>query len=132
LSDQKGNARASSVVETGREKTVGFPRGCIWSRNFVKGYRARNTKETAERIQKLHPQVKREIKQGIREFLVTPLAGQTLQFELVGLRAYRVRTYRIMYRLYDEESCFDIIFVGPRRNVYEELRTLLLSEHGRN
>ena len=98
----------------------------------MKGYRARYTKEAAERIRKLHPQVKREIKQGIRELLATPLVGHALQFELAGLRAYCVRTYRIIYRLYDEESCFDVIFVGPRRNVYEELRTLLLSEHGRN
>jgi mRNA interferase RelE/StbE len=98
----------------------------------MKGYRARYTKEAAERIRKLHPQVKREIKQGIRELLVAPLAGHALQFELAGLRAYRVRTYRIIYRLHDEESCLDVVFVGPRRNVYEELRTVLLSERGRN
>jgi mRNA interferase RelE/StbE len=98
----------------------------------MKGYRARYTKEAAERIRKLHPQVKREIKQAIRELLVAPLAGHALQFELAGLRAYRVRTYRIIYRLHDEESCLDVVFVGPRRNVYEELRTVLLSEHRRN
>jgi len=98
----------------------------------MKGSRARYTKEAAERIRKLHPQVKREIKQGIRELLVAPLAGHALQFELAGLRAYRVRTYRIIYRLHDEESCLDVVFVGPRRNVYEELRTVLLSEHRRN
>jgi addiction module RelE/StbE family toxin len=98
----------------------------------VKGYRARYTQEAAERIRKLHPQVKREIKQAIKELLVSPLAGHALQFELAGLRAYRIRTYRIIYRLNDDESCIDVIFVGPRRSVYEELRTYLLSEHGRN
>ncbi|MGE3153911.1 MAG: type II toxin-antitoxin system RelE/ParE family toxin [Nitrospiraceae bacterium] len=96
----------------------------------MKGYRARYTTDAAERIRKLHPQVKREIREGIRELLVSPLAGRLLQFELAGLRSYRVRTYRIIYRVHDDESCLDIIFVGPRRNVYEELRTLLLAQRG--
>lgn len=93
----------------------------------MKGYRARYTTEAAERIRKFHPQVKREIKAGVKALLVTPLAGHALQFELAGLRSHRVQTYRIIYRLHDDEACLDIIFVGPRRNVYEELRTLLLA-----
>lgn len=96
----------------------------------MKGYRARYTKEAAERIRKLHPQVKHEIKRGIKELLLAPLTGHALQFELAGLRAHRIRTYRIIYRLHDDESCLDIVFVGPRRSVYEELRTRLLAEHG--
>jgi mRNA interferase RelE/StbE len=92
----------------------------------VKAYRARYTPEAAERIRKFHPQVKREIKEGARELLISPLAGHPLQFELAGLRSYRIRTYRIIYRIHDDESCLDVVFVGPRRNVYEELRTLLL------
>lgn len=93
----------------------------------MKSYRARYTPEAAARIRKFHPQVKREIKEGIRELLVSPLAGHALQFELAGLRSHRIRTYRIIYRIHDDESCLDIVFVGPRRNVYEELRTLLLA-----
>lgn len=93
----------------------------------MKVYRGRYTPEAAERIRKFHPQVKREIKEGIRELLLSPLAGHSLQFELAGLRSYRVRTYRIIYRINNDESCLDIVFVGPRRNVYEELRTLLLA-----
>jgi len=94
----------------------------------VKGYRPRYTLEAADRIRKLHPQVKHEIRQGIKVLLVSPLNGHTLQFELAGLRSYRIRTYRIIYRLNDDESCLDIVFVGPRRSVYEELRTLLLAQ----
>lgn len=93
----------------------------------MKSYRARYTLEAAERIRKFHPQVKQEIRQAIRGLLVSPLTGHALQFELAGLRSYRVRTYRIIYRISDDESCLDIVFVGPRRNVYEELRTLLLA-----
>jgi mRNA-degrading endonuclease RelE of RelBE toxin-antitoxin system len=96
----------------------------------VKGYRPRYTLEAADRIRKLHPQVKQEIRQGIKELFISPLNGYSLQFELAGLRSYRIRTYRIISRLNDDESCLDIAFVGPRRNVYEELRTLLLAPRG--
>jgi mRNA interferase RelE/StbE len=94
----------------------------------VKGYRVRYTPEAADRIRKLHPQIKREIREGIKDLLVSPLSGHSLQFELAGLRSYRVRTYRIIYRIHDDESCLDIVFIGPRRNIYEELRTLLLTQ----
>jgi mRNA interferase RelE/StbE len=86
--------------------------------------------EAADRIRTLHPQVKHKIRLEIKELLVSPLNGHTLQFELAGLRSYRIRTYRIIYRLNDDESCLDIVFVGPHRNVYEELRTLLLTQRG--
>jgi mRNA interferase RelE/StbE len=75
--------------------------------------------EAADRIRTLHPQVKHKIRLEIKELLVSPLNGHTLQFELAGLRSYRIRTYRIIYRLNDDESCLDIVFVGPHRNVYE-------------
>jgi mRNA-degrading endonuclease RelE of RelBE toxin-antitoxin system len=68
------------------------------------------------------------VKEGVKELLASPLEGHLLQFELAGLRAYRVRTYRIIYRVNVDDSCLDIVFVGPRRNVYEELRTLLLAQ----
>lgn len=96
----------------------------------MRSFRARYTSEAAQRIRKFHPDVKREIKDGIRELVGAPLAGHALQFELAGLRSYRVRTYRVIYRINDDESCLDILLVGPRRSVYEELRTLLLAGRG--
>ncbi|MEW6247552.1 MAG: type II toxin-antitoxin system RelE/ParE family toxin [Nitrospirota bacterium] len=94
----------------------------------MKGYRARYTPEAASRIRKFHPQIKQEIKEGIRMLLTSPLAGHQLQFELSGYRSYRVRTHRVIYQINEEEATVDIVFVGPRRNVYEELRALLLRQ----
>ena len=71
----------------------------------MKGYRPRYTREAAGRIRKLHPEIKREIKDGIRALLVAPFTGHPLQFELTGLRSFRVRTYRIIYRINDDDSC---------------------------
>lgn len=92
----------------------------------MKAYRPRYTEEAAARIRKLYPHIKREIKDGIRELVDNPLAGHPLQFDLEGLWSYRVRAHRIIYRLNDEDSFLDIVYVGARRTVYEELRTLLL------
>ena len=88
-------------------------------------YGVRYTPEAASRIRKLHPQVKQEIREAIRILLDVPLSGHSLQEELFGYRSYRVRSYRIIYRLNDEGRMIDVVFVGPRRNVYEELLSLV-------
>jgi mRNA interferase RelE/StbE len=94
----------------------------------VTPYRARYTPEAAERIRKLHPEIKREIRDGIRTLLNNPLAGHALHSELSGYWSYRVRTYRVIYQINDDNTSLDVVFVGPRRNVYEELRALLVEQ----
>ena len=94
----------------------------------MKGYRARYTTDAAERIRKLHPQVKREIREGVRELLVSPLAGRLLQFELAGLRSYRVRTYRII-----QETPLDVIInVVPEESYSEKDENLILDLFARH
>jgi mRNA-degrading endonuclease RelE of RelBE toxin-antitoxin system len=94
----------------------------------VKRYQVRYTQEAADRIRKLHPQIEREIREEIRTLLDAPLAGHSLHFELSGLWSFRVRNHRIIYRINEDESMLDIVFVGPRRDVYEELRDLLIEK----
>ena len=91
----------------------------------MRPYRPRYTPEVAGRIRKLHPEVKQEIRRAIRTLLSAPLLGRELQFELSGYHSYRVRTYRIIYRINDDDAMLDIVFIGPRRTVYEELKALL-------
>ena len=95
-------------------------------------YHVRYTSEAASRIRKLHPHVKQEIREAIRVLLEHPLSGHSLQQELFSYRSYRVRSYRIIYRLNDEERTLDVVFVGQRRNVYEELLSLVRSPAFRN
>ncbi|MBA3612222.1 MAG: type II toxin-antitoxin system RelE/ParE family toxin [Nitrospirales bacterium] len=90
-------------------------------------YRVRYTQEAAGRIRKLHPEVTQEIRDAIRTLQDAPLTGHSLQQELFGYRSYRVRSYRIIYRLNDDERTIDVVFIGQRRNVYEELLSLVRS-----
>lgn len=98
----------------------------------MKARRARYTPEAAERIRKLHPLIKKEVRESIRSLLDNPLLGYALHDELAGYWSLRVRTYRIIFRSNDDESTVDVVYVGPRRSVYEELRTLLLEQRDKN
>ncbi|MBI2225269.1 MAG: type II toxin-antitoxin system RelE/ParE family toxin [Betaproteobacteria bacterium] len=95
----------------------------------MKRYRARYTPEAAARIRALHPQIKRDVREGIRTLMLDPLAGKPLQWELAGYRSLRVRQHRIVYRLSAETASIDIVFVGIRRTVYEELQAALRARH---
>jgi mRNA-degrading endonuclease RelE of RelBE toxin-antitoxin system len=95
-------------------------------------YRVRYTPEAAGRIPKLHPEVKQENRNAIRILQDSPLTGHTLQQELFGYRSYRVRSYRSIDRLNDEERTIDVVFIGQRRNVYEELLSLVRKSSSRN
>ena len=98
----------------------------------MKCYRARLSPEAAARIRRLHPQIKREIRQAIDLLINVPLSGHLLHFELAGLRSFRIRTHRIIYRINEDEATLDILFVGARRDIYEQYRELLLSRSPRN
>ena len=95
-------------------------------------YRLRYTSEAAGRIRKLHPEVKQEIRDAIRTLQNSPLTGHALQQELFGYRSYRVRSYRIIYQLNDDERTIDLVFIGQRRNVYEELLSLVRQSSSRD
>lgn len=98
----------------------------------MRRYRARYTPEAAARIRALHPQIKRDVREGIRTLMLEPLAGKPLQWELAGFRSLRVRQHRIVYRLSDATASIYIVFVGIRKTVYEELQAMLLRERRRD
>ena len=91
----------------------------------MRAFRARYTPEASAIIKKLHPTVKTAVRAGITEIMKDPLDGRELQLELKGFRSLRVGKHRIIYRINEEESCVEIHYVGPRRDVYESFRDLL-------
>jgi addiction module RelE/StbE family toxin len=88
-------------------------------------YRARYTPECARPISKLPPDIKRLVRSTIDALLDKPTIGTELTGELEGYCSYRVRRYRIIYRVNEEESCIEVYHVGHRRDVYEVLRSLI-------
>ena len=86
---------------------------------------ARYTPKCARLIAKLPPEIKRLVRSTIDALLAKPKMGTELTGELDGYRSYRVRRYRIIYRINEEDSCIEVYHVGHRRDVYETLRSLL-------
>lgn len=86
---------------------------------------ARYTPECSALISKLPPEIKRLVRSTIDALLAKPEVGTELTGELDGYRSYRMRRYRIIYRVNEEESCIEVYHVGHRRDVYQTLRSLL-------
>jgi len=84
--------------------------------------------EVAEVIRHLSPDVERAVKAAIRAIGANPAAGQPLQRELEGLWKFRVRRFRILYRIDRATSSVRITAVGERRSIYEEVAELLRSQ----
>ena len=86
---------------------------------------ARYTPTCARLIAKLPSEIKRLVRSTIEALLAKPKMGTELTGELDGYHSYRVRRYRIIYRINAEDSCIEVYHVGHRRDVYESLRSLL-------
>ena len=84
-------------------------------------YRAQLGSEVAEALRRLPPGVKRALRAALRHLATNPAAGEPLQGELEGRFKYRVRRYRIVYRVDRAARVLQIVAVGHRRSVYEEL-----------
>jgi len=90
-----------------------------------KGLRIRLTKEAGTLISKLHPETKKLIKTAIKELQAKPHAGHDLEEELSGFKSFRVKRYRIVYKINEDQGSLDIYYAGHRRDVYEQFRLML-------
>lgn len=59
----------------------------------------RYTPESARLISKLPPEIKRLVRSSVDRLLSVPTVGTELTGELDGYLSYRVRRYRIIYRV---------------------------------
>lgn len=71
------------------------------------------------------PAVKRDIKQALKVLSEDPHAGEPLEKELHGLWKYRIRSFRIVYRLIPGQRLIQIMGVGPRDTIYDTIRAAL-------
>ncbi len=91
----------------------------------MKKYRMRFTPEVSRLISKFHPENKKQIKQALQELQKNPYTGSDLQEELYGFKSFKLKRYRILYNINEEDSIIQIFHIGHRRDVYEQFRRLL-------
>ena len=77
-----------------------------------------------EQLRHFHPDLKAGVKAALRQILEDPPCGKPLKDELGGLRAYKVKRFRIIYRA--SGNVVGIVAIGPRRVIYEETFKLLM------
>jgi mRNA interferase RelE/StbE len=87
------------------------------------------TPEAARLLGKLHPESKKLIKAGFTELRQNPYVGDDLQQELSGFKSYKIKRYRVLYAVDEEEGVIQVYYVGHRRDVYEQFRDLLTNLH---
>ena len=85
----------------------------------------RLTKEVGRLISKFHPETKKLIKAALKQLQTDPHAGYDLEEELSGFKSFRVKRYRIVYKINEEQNTLDIYYAGHRRDVYEQFRMML-------
>ena len=83
--------------------------------------------EVVALIRGCHPQLKRKIRAGLRHIVTEPAAGKSLKDDLEGLKSYRIRRFRIIYRISSKQT-IDIIAIGPRKAIYEETYRIIKKE----
>ncbi len=91
-------------------------------------YTFRVPDDVAALVRKLHPTIKANLRQAMQLIGQDPYSGKMLKDELAQLRSYRVKKYRIIYRIVTQENILEIIAIGPRKKIYEETFQIISKE----
>jgi mRNA interferase RelE/StbE len=76
-------------------------------------------KDVRELIRKMHPSLKKKVKASLKIIVSEPSSGKALMDELLGLRSFRMSSFRIIYRV-KEPRQIELVAIGPRERIYEE------------
>jgi mRNA interferase RelE/StbE len=96
----------------------------------VPAWRLAIAPHVAERIRHFAPDLKRGVREAIRAIAVDPARGEPLKRELQGYLKYRVRRFRIVYRVDRRARTVAILAVGPRRSIYEDVAAAIRQRSG--
>lgn len=93
-------------------------------------YRLAIPPHVAKRIRHLPPDLERGVREAIRAIAMDPDRGEPLRRELQGYMKYRVRRFRIVYRVDRRARTAAIMAVGPRRSIYEDVAAAIRPHSG--
>lgn len=82
-------------------------------------YKLRVPDEIVSLIRGLHPLLKKRVKAALEEICNDPHCGKGLKEELAGLRSFRIKRFRIIYKVSSKREII-IVALGPRKYIYEE------------
>lgn len=78
-------------------------------------------------LRHFQPSLKTALREAVEELVSTPIKGKPLQEEFEGFRSLRFKRYRVIYRIVEEKRRIEVLFAGPRRDVYSQFGDYLRS-----
>lgn len=90
-------------------------------------YKLRVPNDVVAFVRGLHPLLKRRVRSALKKIIDDPYSGKALKDELLTLRSFRIKKFRIIYRI-ESETQIGIVAIGPRRSIYEETYRLISRE----
>ena len=91
----------------------------------MKKFGIKFTAESSRILSRFHPENKKLIKQALDELRKNPYAGSDLQEELYGFKSFKLKRFRVLYNINEEENIIQVFHVGHRKDVYEQFNRLL-------
>jgi mRNA interferase RelE/StbE len=87
--------------------------------------------EIVSLIRGMHPNLKKRVKAAFNEILNDPFCGKALKEELAGLRSFRIKRFRIIYKISPKKE-LSIVALGPRKYIYEETFRIIQKQKNLN
>ena len=75
--------------------------------------------EIVSLIRGMHPLLKKRVQAALNEISHDPYCGKALKEELAELRSYRIKRFRIIYKVSTKKQ-ISLVALGPRKYIYEE------------
>jgi len=82
-------------------------------------YKLRVPDEIVSLIRGMHPLLKKRVKAALEVICNDPYCGKALKEQLAGLRSFRIKRFRIIYKVFSKREII-IVALGPRKYIYEE------------
>ena len=92
-------------------------------------YRILYSETSRKQIRELHPQIKATVRSSIEGLRENPFTGKWLEKELSGYLSIRMKRFRIIYRINENDHNVEIHHVGHRKDIYELFRESIASFH---
>ncbi|MEA3347916.1 MAG: type II toxin-antitoxin system RelE/ParE family toxin [Pseudomonadota bacterium] len=82
-------------------------------------YRVKLTPTATEMFNSLHPTIKKQLKPILKELYINPYLGKELRNDLIDFRSLRIKRYRAVYQIDEQNKEAVVLAIGHRRDIYE-------------
>jgi mRNA-degrading endonuclease RelE of RelBE toxin-antitoxin system len=74
-----------------------------------------------ETLRTLPPQTKRYVRQAFLAIVQDPRGSKPLRAEFSGFYSFRVKRFRVVYKIQEPLNIIRVVGLGPRKTIYEDL-----------